>query len=51
MIHEAADRIRPIAQRTPVLTSHSFDTVSGVNAFFKCEQGYSSELSGQITFP
>ena len=37
MIHEAADRIRPIARRTPVLTSHSFDTVSGVNAFFKCE--------------
>src|SRR5580704_741619 len=37
MIHQAADRIRPIAQRTPVLTSHSFDAESGVNAFFKCE--------------
>jgi threonine dehydratase len=37
MVHEAADRIRPIAQRTPVLTSHSFDAASGVSAFFKCE--------------
>jgi threonine dehydratase len=37
MIREAAERIRPIAQRTPVLTSHSFDAASGVNAFFKCE--------------
>jgi threonine dehydratase len=37
MIREAAERIRPIAQRTPVLTSHSFDAESGVNAFFKCE--------------
>ena len=37
MIREAAVRIRPIAQRTPVLTSHSFDAASGVRAFFKCE--------------
>jgi threonine dehydratase len=37
MIREAAERIRPIAQRTPVLTSHSFDAESGVSAFFKCE--------------
>ena len=37
MIHQAAERIRPIAQRTPVLTSHAFDAESGVNAFFKCE--------------
>lgn len=37
MVREAADRIRPIAQRTPVLTSHSFDAASGVSAFFKCE--------------
>jgi threonine dehydratase len=37
MIREAAGRIRPIAQRTPVLTSRSFDTASGVSAFFKCE--------------
>src|SRR5882672_1508841 len=37
MIQEAAVRIRPIAQRTPVLTSRSFDAESGVSAFFKCE--------------
>ena len=37
LVHQAADRIRPIAQRTPVLTSRSFDAESGVNAFFKCE--------------
>ena len=37
MIREAAERIRPIAQRTPVLTSHSFDSESGVSTVFKCE--------------
>src|SRR5260370_20117382 len=37
LLREAASRIRPIAQRTPVLTSHAFDAESGVSAFFKCE--------------
>src|SRR5260370_4064032 len=37
LVHQASERIRPIAQRTPVLTSRSFDAESGVNAFFKCE--------------
>jgi threonine dehydratase len=37
MVQEAAQRIRPIAQCTPVLTSHTFDTQSGLSAFFKCE--------------
>src|SRR5229473_1186729 len=37
LLREAAGRIRPIAQRTPVLTSHAFDAESGVSAFFKCE--------------
>jgi len=37
MLRQAAERIRPIAQRTPVLTSHTFDGESGVSAFFKCE--------------
>ena len=37
MIREAGERIRPIAQRTPVLTSHTFDAESQMNAFFKCE--------------
>jgi threonine dehydratase len=37
LVQEAAGRIRPIAQRTPVLTSHAFDAASGVSVFFKCE--------------
>jgi threonine dehydratase len=37
MVREAAARIRPIAQRTPILTSKTFDSASGVSAFFKCE--------------
>src|SRR5439155_17847720 len=32
-----AERIRPIAQHTPVLTSRSFDAEAGVSAVFKCE--------------
>jgi len=36
-IHEASLRIRPIAKRTPVMTSRSFDAAAGVQAFFKCE--------------
>jgi len=36
-IHRAAERIRPIAKRTPVMRSHSFDVRSGVQAYFKCE--------------
>ncbi len=36
-IHAALERIRPIAQRTPVMTSRSFDAEAGLAAFFKCE--------------
>ena len=36
-IQRAADRIKPLAKRTPVMTSRSFDDRSGVAAFFKCE--------------
>jgi threonine dehydratase len=36
-IQSAAERILPIAKRTPVLTSESFDARSGCNVFFKCE--------------
>ena len=35
-IHRAAERIKSIAKRTPVMTSHAFDEKAGVNAFFKC---------------
>jgi threonine dehydratase len=37
MLHEAAARIQPVARRTPVMTSRTFDAASGVSAFFKCE--------------
>jgi threonine dehydratase len=36
-IRAAAERIRPIAKRTPVMTSRSFNADAGVSAFFKCE--------------
>ncbi|MFM2125390.1 MAG: hypothetical protein RL328_1841 [Acidobacteriota bacterium] len=36
-IQAASERIRPIAKRTPVMRSRSFDQLSGVTAFFKCE--------------
>lgn len=36
-IREAADRIRPYAHRTPVMTSASMNGILNVQAFFKCE--------------
>src|SRR5258706_8613495 len=36
-IAKAADRIKLIVKRTPIMTSRSFDSASGVAAFFKCE--------------
>lgn len=36
-IQEASFRIRPIAKRTPVMTSRGFDAAAGIQAFFKCE--------------
>src|ERR1700761_5439373 len=36
-IQSASQRIRPIAKRTPVMTSHSFDEESGARVFLKCE--------------
>lgn len=37
MIREAADRIRPLARRTPVMTSRSVDERAGYSLFLKCE--------------
>jgi threonine dehydratase len=37
MIREAAERIRPLARRTPVMTSRSVDDRSGAAIFLKCE--------------
>jgi threonine dehydratase len=36
-IRAAADRIRPYAHRTPVLTCSSLDSMAGARLFFKCE--------------
>jgi threonine dehydratase len=36
-VRAAAERIRPLARRTPVLTSAEFDREAGVRVFFKCE--------------
>lgn len=37
LIADARLRITPIAHRTPVLTSQSFNITAGVRTFFKCE--------------
>lgn len=36
-VRAAAARIRPLARRTPVMTSSGYDAQAGVSAFFKCE--------------
>ena len=36
-VRAAAIRIRPLAKRTPVLTSSDFDAAVGARVFFKCE--------------
>src|SRR5579863_6974487 len=36
-IRAAAVRIRPLAKRTPVLTSADFDAAARMRVFFKCE--------------
>jgi len=36
-VRAAAERIRPLARKTPVMTSAGFDHEAGARAFFKCE--------------
>lgn len=36
-VRRAAERIRPLAQKTPVFTSAGFDHEAGARVFFKCE--------------
>jgi len=36
-VRAASERIRPLARRTPVMTSAGFDKAAGAAAFFKCE--------------
>jgi len=48
-IRAAAGRIRPLARRTPVMTSDAFDAAAGLRAFFKCEnlqQGGAFKIRG-----
>lgn len=52
-IRAAAARITPIAQRTPVWTSRSYNTLTGVDAFFKCEnlqKGGAFKIRGAANF-
>jgi threonine dehydratase len=52
-IRAAAERIRPIAHRTPVLTSQTFDRRTGLQAFFKCEnfqRGGAFKIRGAANF-
>ena len=36
-VRAAAERIRPLARRTPVMTSAAFDAEAGTRVYFKCE--------------
>jgi threonine dehydratase len=52
-VQKAAERIKSIARRTPVLTSNSFDQECGVQAFFKCEnlqKGGAFKIRGAANF-
>lgn len=37
LVREAADRIKPLARRTPVMTSRGIDERAGLQVFLKCE--------------
>lgn len=37
LVREAAERVRPLARRTPVMTSSGIDERAGVRVFLKCE--------------
>jgi threonine dehydratase len=52
-IRTAAERIQPIAHRTPVMTSRLFDERAGMHCFFKCEnlqRGGSFKIRGAANF-
>src|SRR5216684_9347109 len=36
-VHQAAERLRGVANRTPVVTSRTLDALVGGQVFFKCE--------------
>ena len=37
LVREAAERIKPLARRTPLMTSESLDDRAGLHVFLKCE--------------
>jgi len=52
-VYEAAERIRPLAHRTPVMSSRGFDEEAGLRACFKCEnlqRGGSFKIRGAANF-
>ena len=52
-VRVAAARIASIAQRTPVIASHSFNAEGGITAFFKCEnfqKGGAFKIRGASNF-
>jgi threonine dehydratase len=52
-IRNAAERIRPIARRTPVMTSRSVDERAGASVFLKCEnlqRGGAFKIRGASNF-
>ncbi len=52
-IRAAAERVHPIAKKTPVMTSRSIDQEAGVTAFFKCEnfqKGGAFKIRGASNF-
>jgi threonine dehydratase len=52
-IRAAAQRIRPIARRTPVLRSDRFDEAAGISVLFKCENlqvGGAFKIRGAANF-
>lgn len=52
-VQRAAERIKNIAQRTTVMTSHAFNEKSGVDAVFKCEnfqKGGAFKIRGAANF-
>ena len=49
----ASERIKDLATKTPVMTSHLFDEASGVEAYFKCENlqsGGAFKIRGAFNF-
>lgn len=52
-VRNAAERIRPIARRTPVMTSRSVDDRAGASVFLKCEnlqRGGAFKIRGASNF-